>query len=181
MSTATIVILTVAIVLIAILAWMLFRKERTKKLRSRFGPEYDRTIEQYGTAAKAERDLEMRQKRMQKVNIRPLTPEERERFAQRWQGLQSRFVDDPSGTIRDADRLIVEIMTARGYPMVDFAGRAEDLSVDHPLVVSHYRTAQEIAAKHEKGAASTEELRRAVVCYRELYEELLERQLAPRS
>jgi hypothetical protein len=78
-------------------------------------------------------------------------------------------VDDPSGTIRDADRLIVEIMTARGYPMV----------VDPPLVVSHYRTAQEIAAKHEKGAATTEDLRRAVVCYRELYEELLERHLAP--
>jgi hypothetical protein len=181
MNTATIVILVVAIALIAILAWMLIRKERTKKLRSRFGPEYDRTIEQYGTAAKAEQDLEKRQKRMQKVNIRPLTPDEKERFATRWQALQSRFVDDPSGTIRDADRLIVEIMTARGYPMVDFVGRAEDLSVDHPLVVSRYRTALEIAAKHEKGAANTEDLRRAVVCYRELYEELLERQLAPRS
>jgi len=118
---------------------------------------------------------------MQKVNIRPLTQEERERFADRWQALRSRFVDDPSGTIRDADRLIVEIMTARGYPRVDFEGRAEDLSVDHPLAISHYRTAREIAAKHEKGAATTEDLRRAVVCYGELYEELLERHLAPRS
>ena len=180
MSTAAIVILIVAIVVIAILAWMLFRKERTKKLRKQFGPEYDRTIEQYGTPAKAERDLEMRQKRMQKVNIRQLTPAERERFGERWQALQSRFVDDPAGTIHEADLLVMEIMSARGYPTVGFEGRADDLSVDHPLVVTHYRKAHDIAGKHEKGAATTEELRQAVVCYRELFEELLERHLATR-
>jgi hypothetical protein len=183
MSTTTvlIVILVLAVLVIAGLAWKLFQKRHTKKLRSQFGPEYDRTIEQYGTATKAERDLEARQKRMQKVNIRPLTPPERERFAERWRAMQSRFVDDPSGSIRDADRLVVEIMTARGYPMVQFEGRADDLSVDHPLVVSHYRMAHEIANKHERGEATTEDLRRAVVCYRELYEELLERHLASRS
>jgi hypothetical protein len=183
MSTTTvlIVILVLAVLVIAGLAWKLFQKQHTKKLRSQFGPEYDRTIEQYGTASKAERDLESRQKRMQRVNIRPLTPAERERFAERWHALQSRFVDDPSGTIRDADSLVVEIMAARGYPVVGFEGRADDLSVDHPLVVSHYRTAHEVATKHERGAATTEELRRAVVCYRELYEELLERHLASRS
>jgi hypothetical protein len=183
MTTTTVltVILLLAVLVIAGLAWKLFQKQHTKKLRSRFGPEYDRTIEQYGTAAKAERDLEARQKRMQKVNVRPLSPAERERFAGRWHALQSRFVDDPSGTIRDADRLVVEIMAARGYPMVEFEGRADDLSVDHPLVVSHYRMAHDIATKHERGAANTEELRRAVVCYRELYEELLERHLASRS
>jgi hypothetical protein len=183
MSTATvlIVILVLAVLVIAGLAWKLFRKQHTKKLRSQFGPEYDRTIEQYGTAAQAERDLETRQKRMQRVTIRPLAPAERERFAERWHALQSCFVDDPSGSIRDADRLVVEIMTARGYPMVGFEGRADDLSVDHPLVVSHYRMAHDIATRHESGAATTEELRRAVVCYRELFEELLERHLASRS
>ena len=181
MTTTAIVILVSAIVVIAILAWMLFRKEHTKKLRAQFGPEYDRTMAQYGTPTRAERDLDMRQRRMRKVNIRPLTPAERERFAERWQALQSRFVDDPTATIRDADLLVIEIMRTRGYPMVEFEGRADDLSVDHPLVVSHYRMAHDIAAKHEKGAATTEELRRAVVCYRELYEELLERHMASRS
>jgi hypothetical protein len=182
MTTTTVLtlILIVAIVAIAGLAWKLFQRQRSRKLRSQFGPEYDRTIEQYGEPSKAERDLEARQKRMGKVNIRPLTPDERERFADRWQVVQSRFVDDPAGTIREADRLIVEIMLARGYPMVEFEGRAEDLSVDHPLVVSHYRMAHEIALKHQRGAANTEELRRAVVCYRELFEELLERHLVPK-
>jgi len=183
MSTNSVltVILIVAVLVIAGLAWKLFQRQRSKKLRSQFGPEYDRTIEQYGEATKAERDLEARKKRMEKVNVHSLTPMERDRFADRWQTLQGRFVDDPSATIREADRLVMEIMVARGYPMVEFEGRADDLSVDHPLVVTHYRTAHEIALQHEKGAATTEDLRRAVVCYRELFEELLERHLASRS
>jgi hypothetical protein len=176
-----IAILIVAVLVVAVLAWKLFQRQRTRRLRSHFGPEYDRTIEQYGEPVKAERDLEARQKRMQKVNIRPLTPAERERFADRWQGVQSRFVDDPSGTIREADRLVSELMSARGYPVTEFEGRADDISVDHPYVVSNYRLAHEIALKHERGASTTEDLRKAVVCYRELFEELLERHLAPRS
>ncbi len=180
-TTALVLILIVAVLVIAGLAWKLFHRQRTKKLRSQFGPEYDRTIEQYGESSKAEKALETRQKRMQKVNIHPLTMAERESFADRWQVVQSRFVDDPSGTIREADRLVTEIMVARGYPMVEFEGRAEDLSVDHPLVVSHYRMAHDIAQKHAGGAATTEDLRRAVVCYRELYEELLEKHLVSRS
>lgn len=182
MTTTTVLtlILIVAILVIAGLAWKLFERQRTRNLRSHFGPEYDRTIEQYGEPSKAERDLEARKKRMEKVNIRPLTPVERERFAERWQSVQSRFVDDPAGTIRDADKLVVDIMVARGYPMVEFDGRADDLSVDHPLVVSNYRQAHDIALKHQRGAATTEELRRAVVFYRDLFEELLERHLAPR-
>lgn len=180
-TTVLILILIVAILVIAGLGWKLFHRQHTKKLRSQFGPEYDRTIEQYGEQAKAEKDLEARQKRMEKASIRPLTTNERERFADRWQVVQSSFVDDPAATIREADRLIVEIMMARGYPMVEFEGRAEDLSVDHPLVVNHYRTAHEITLKHQRGAANTEELRRAVVCYRELFEELLERHLVPRA
>jgi hypothetical protein len=125
MTTATVLTLIpiVAILVIAGLAWKLFRSRRTRKLRSQFGLEYDRTIEQYGGAAKAERDLETRQKRVEKANIRSLTPIEREQFADRWQTVQSRFVDVPAGTIRDADSLVVEIMLARGYPMVEFEGR----------------------------------------------------------
>jgi len=180
-ETVLIVILIVAVLAIAGLAWKLFHKQHTKKLRSQFGPEYDRAIEQYGASAQAEKDLEARQKRMQKIDIHSLTPVERERFADRWQVVQSRFVDDPSATIREADRLVAEIMAARGYPMVEFDGRADDLSVDHPIVVAHYRTAHDIALKHERAAATTEDLRRAVVCYRELFEELLERHLASRS
>lgn len=180
-TTVLVLILIVAVLVIAGLVWKLFQRQRSRKLRSQFGPEYDRTIELYGEPAMAERDLEARQKRIQKANIRSLNTSERERFADRWNTVQWRFVDDPSGAIREADSLVTEIMVARGYPMVDFEGRPDDLSVDHPLVVSHYRSAHDIALKHDHGAATTEDLRRAVVCYRELHEELLERHLASRS
>jgi len=180
MSTAAIVILIVAIVVIGILAWFLYRQQRSRKLRTHFGPEYERTFRQYGESAKAEEALVARQKRMEKVQIRPLTEQERDRFATTWNTVQSRFVDDPAGSIRDADRLVTDVMVARGYPMADFERRADDISVDHPFVVSNYRTAHEIALSDQSGQATTEDLRRAVVCYRKLFEELVEGPVMPR-
>lgn len=179
MSTTTvlIVVLILAVAAIAALGWILYGRRRSRNLRTRFGPEYERTVQQYGEPTRAERDLEARQKRMGRINIRPLTSPEQERFAERWQTIQARFVDDPAGTIREADQVVTQIMVARGYPMVEFDGRADDLSVDHPYVVTHYRVAHQIALSEQSGTATTEDLRRAVVHYRELVEELLERQL----
>jgi len=179
MTTTGAIILVAAIVVIAIVALLLYRKQRSQKLRSHFGPEYERTYRQYGDAAKAEDALMARQKRMEKVNIHSLTDDERERFASLWQSVQSRFVDDPAGSIREADRLVNDVMAARGYPMADFEHRADDISVDHPHVVSNYRTAHEIAVAQEGGQTSTEDLRQAVVCYRRLFEELLEGHSVP--
>ena len=179
-NTILIAVIVVAVVIIAVLAWALMRKQRTKNLRSRFGAEYDRTFRQYGESAKAEEDLIARQKRMEKVKIHPLTDEERERFHDLWLGVQSRFVDSPAGTIREADRLVSEVMTARGYPMADFERRADDISVDFPHVVTNYRVAHEIALSEQGGKASTEDLRKAVVAYRKLFEELLEGHVAHR-
>ena len=181
MSTLSVVIVIVAIVIIiAALGWMFLRKQRSQKLRSHFGPEYDRAFRQYGESAKAEDALLARQRRMEKISIRPLTDPERDRFAALWTSIQSRFVDDPSGSIREADQLVSDVMLARGYPMADFDRRADDISVDHPYVVSNYRSAHEIALSGQSGQASTEDLRKAVVCYRKLFEELLEAHVAPR-
>src|SRR5579859_5373244 len=119
MTTTGAIILVAAIVVSAIVALLLYRKQRSQKLRSHFGPEYERTYRQYGDAAKAEDALLARQKRMEKVNIHSLTDDERERFASLWQSVQSRFVDDPAGSIREADRLVNDVMAARGYPMAD--------------------------------------------------------------
>ncbi len=179
MTTATILILIGVIVIVAIAAYLIFRRQRSRKLRSHFGPEYERAIQQYGESAKAEEALAARQKRMEKVNIRPLTEPERDRFAALWTGVQSRFVDDPAGAIREADHLVTDVMVARGYPMTDFARRADDLSVDHPYIVSNYRMAHEIALRDQSGEASTEDLRKAVVCYRKLFEELVDAHVAP--
>jgi hypothetical protein len=181
MTTTTVLILVAAIIFVAVVAWVFFRRQRSRKLRSHFGPEYERAFRQYGESAKAEDALAARQKRMEKVQTRPLTDPERDRFTNLWNGVQSRFVDDPAGSIREADHLVMDVMMARGYPMADFERRADDISVDYPYVVSNYRIAHEIALTDQAGKASTEDLRKAVVCYRRLFEELMEAQVAPRK
>jgi hypothetical protein len=175
MSTTTAIILTLIILVIAAAAWFLFTRRRTARLRSRFGPEYDHAVHEYGTPARAEAALRNRAKRIERLSLRPLTPEDSERFDKRWRELQSRFVDDPAASIHAADSLICEVMEARGYPMTDFDRRAEDISVEHPQVVQNYRTAHEIALRQEEeGNATTEDLRHALVCYRDLFDEMLE-------
>jgi len=178
MTATGIVLLIVAVIVIAILGWHLVRERRSKALRSRFGPEYDFAMREFGSRPKAEDALAAREKRMEKLHVHPLSNEEHDRFAGQWHDLQARFVDDPSGSIEDADRLVCEVMRARGYPMSEFEHRAEDLSVDHPHVVRNYRAAHQIAARHDKGQASTEDLRQGLVYYRDLFDELLEAHVA---
>lgn len=163
----------VVVAAIAVAAFLFTKKRRSQALRERFGPEYDRVVRQEGTAARAEEVLEFRAKRRDKFDIKPLTAAGRAEFASRWANLQPQFVDDPKGSVNRADELVTEIMRARGYPMGDFEQRAADISVDHPVVVDNYRTAHDIALRHNAGKATTEDLRKAMVHYRALFEDLL--------
>jgi FtsZ-interacting cell division protein ZipA len=164
----------VVVVVVAAVAFVTSRKRRSLKLRERFGPEYDRVLKQEGDARKAEGVLEFREKRREKFQIRPLSPDDKYSFAVRWDEVQSRFVDDPRGAVTVADGLVTEVMQRRGYPIGEFEQRAADISVDHPLVVDNYRAAHDIALRHNAGKASTEDLRQAMVHYRVLFQELLE-------
>ena len=169
--------LILAIVLIALavaaVAWLVVQKQKSTKLRRRFGPEYDRAIKEYGGRTKAEAELNKREQRVAGLNIIPITAAEAARFSNAWSSLQSRFVDDPKGVVPEADLLVRELMIKRGYPMGDFELRAADISVDHPSVVKNYRAAQIIALRNARREADTEELRTAVVHYRTLFDELL--------
>jgi len=174
MDTSTAIILAiVVIVLVGAVAWIMMQR-RTQELRKRFGPEYDRVISERGDARQAESELAARQKRVERLDIHPLELAERERFIEAWRATQSRFVDAPAEAIKDADRLVSEVMRARGYPVGDFEQRAADISVDHPIVLENYRAAREIALANERGEAGTEDLRQAIVHYRALFEDLLE-------
>jgi hypothetical protein len=174
MTATGIILLIVAVAVIAVLAWHLARERRSKRLRSRFGPEYDHTLRELGSRPRAEEALARREHRVEKIHIRPLSRDQHDRFAEAWHDVQARFVDDPAVAIEEADRLVCDVMRARGYPVADFDRRVEDLSVDHSHVVSNYRAAHEIALQRETGAATTEDLRRAMVYYRDLFDELLE-------
>jgi hypothetical protein len=176
LSNPTLLIVAVVVIVMALLAvaWLLGQQRRRRAhLRERFGPEYDRTVTAVGTTGKAEAVLAEREKRVATYHIRALSPEERARFAEAWSRVQAKFVDDPSAAVTEADRLVNDLMSTRGYPMADFDRRADDLTVEHAKVVHHYRAAREIAVRHERHAASTEELRQALVHYRELFAELL--------
>ncbi len=170
-----IVIVALLVGVIIFLAGLLFtQKRRSQQLQSRFGPEYDRAVRQYGDQKHAEAELAAREKRVTRFRIVPLSREDGARFAEAWRSVQSRFVDDPHAAVQDADRRVRELMERRGYPMGDFEQRAADLSVDHPSVVENYRAAHQIALRNEGGTASTEELRKAIVHYRAIFDELLE-------
>jgi len=169
-------LVVVVILIIAALAWLYVRKRRTTTadLRQRFGPEYERAVRQHGSERKAEAKLEDREKRVEKLNIRDLDPMEHERFLQRWESVQSRFVDSPKGAVAEADDLVSSLMKTRGYPVSDFDQRAADISVDHPRVVENYRSAHEIALRVGTSGATTEDLRTAMIHYRSLFEELVQ-------
>jgi hypothetical protein len=164
----------VVVVLVAVAAWLFSRKKQSERLQQRFGPEYDRTLGELGGRTKAEAELRAREKRVEHFSITPLAPAEAARFSQAWNALQGRFVDNPKEVVVQADQLVRELMLKRGYPMGDFERRAADISVDHPAVVEHYRAAQTITARDERGEADTEELRKAVVHYRVLFDEMLD-------
>jgi hypothetical protein len=163
------------IALLALAAWLVSRrKKQSERLQQRFGAEYGRTVGELGGRTKAESELKAREERVELLTITPLAPAEAARFSQAWNALQGRFVDNPTGVVVQADQLVRELMVKRGYPMGDFEHRAGDISVDHPAVVENYRAAQAIAARSERGEADTEELRKAVVHYRVLFDEMLE-------
>ncbi len=175
MNSTWYIIIVVAVLVIAglILAPIFSRRNRSQNLRTKFGSEYDRTVQVVGDEKKAQIELEERQKRVKNLNILPLSASDRERYLADWSAVQSKFVDEPGQAIQDADRLIMEVMQLRAYPLSDFDQRAADISVGYPNLVSNYRAARAIAVKNEQQLADTEELRQAMIYYRPLFEELL--------
>lgn len=172
-NTVVLVVVVIAI-LVALAVWLQMRRRKSEELERRFGPEYQRAVQDLGSRDKAEAELQARQKRVEQLNIVPLSPPDAQRFHEAWRALQARFVDDPKGALVDADRLVRELMQKRGYPMADFERRAADISVHHPQVVSNYRAAQDIARRDREGGVDTEGMRQAVIHYRALFAELLE-------
>jgi hypothetical protein len=175
-TTTQITMALVAVVILAagIAIWFLMSKRRTAGLRTQFGEaEYDRTLKEGGSRRQAEAALDKRADRVEGLHIRPLSSGDRVRFVEAWGRIQGRFVDGPGSAVTDADKLLGDVMSTRGYPVSNFEQRAADISVDHPLVLENYRIAHQSALLQSKGQASTEDLRQAMIHYRTLFEELV--------
>jgi len=177
MNTTTIVIIGFfalgVIAAIALAIWSYTTRRRTEQLRSKFGPEYNRALRTDGDPRHAEQLLHERERRVAKLNIKPLNDQQRAEFADEWEHAQARFVDHPEAAVANADVLVQEVMNVRGYPVTDFEQRVADVSVDHPAVVQNYRIAHDIAIRHEREDVGIEKLREAMLHYRALFADLL--------
>ena len=171
MNAATIVIVLVVGVVVGVGIAYLFQRNRSLRLRERFGPEYSRAVAETGDRWRAESALERRAKRVERLHVRTLSSAERRHFLEAWHEVQGRFVDDPNGSLLEADRLIASVMSAEGYPVADFEQRAADISVDHPGVVENYRGGHRVVEAQDR--ADTEDLRQGMIHYRTLFEDLL--------
>jgi hypothetical protein len=170
----SIVVAVAVIAVVGILAWLFNRKRRTERLRTQFGSaEYARAVKEGRGQRKAEAVLDKRTNRVESLHIQPLGPGDRARFVESWRRVQTRFVDGPGGAVTEADQLLGDVMSTRGYPVSDFEQRAADISVNYPLVLENYRCAHKIAVRQAQGQASTEELRQAMIHYRTLFDELV--------
>ena len=173
-ETAWLIVAGVVVaILIAAVVIVTVRRRNTERLKSRFGSEYARTVDETGDAKLAETELRDREARVKEFRLKQLSEADRTRLTQSWRNIQGDFVDDPAGAFTHADELIIEAMAARGYPTTDFDQRSADLSVEHPEVVQNYRKGHEIAVRHADGQAGTEELRQGMVSYRSLFNELI--------
>ncbi len=172
-DNTTILIVVGVVLALLLLGWLLMRRRRTDTLREHFGDEYQRTVDTQGGRAKAEAELLEREKRAKKLEIRPLTPDENERFSGDWQAAKALFVDSPAEAIGRSDQLLADLMKTRGYPMGDFDSRHANLTVEHGDVAKHYLAGHEIAERAKTGEASTEELRQAMQHYEALFTDLV--------
>ena len=175
MSTGIIVGIVVAVIVVGAVVFAVMAVFRRRRLQQRFGPEYDRLVGESDSRRQAEAELTKRERRVQGLDIQPLTDVARASYAARWTSIQEQFVDAPADAVSGAQFLVADVMTERGYP----AGRGDqdqvlaDLSVEHSDTLDRYRAAEEISGKAAAGTASTEDLRQAMVHYHALFADLL--------
>ncbi|MFF4772494.1 hypothetical protein ACFY05_06505 [Microtetraspora fusca] len=169
-----VVAIAIVVVILAVGYVVMTNLNRRRRLKERFGPEYDRTVRERDSRKEAEQELHARELRHSRLDVRPLSQESRTAYARKWSEVQERFVDAPGFAVTEADALVTSVMTDRGYPTEDFEQRLSDLSVEHASTLDHYRRAHEISRRAARQDATTEELRQAMVHYRALFQELLD-------
>jgi Tfp pilus assembly protein PilX len=173
MSPGAIAGIVVAILIIAALLFGLALNMRRRRLRERFGPEYDRVVREHDSQREAEAELAQRERRIRALDIRPLSPTARAQYSAEWTAVQQQFVDAPQAAVTGALTLVTAVMRDRGYPTEDYDQEVADLSVEHAAILDHFRAAHDISQRASAGDISTEDLRQAMIHYRALFTDLL--------
>jgi len=170
-TQAILVVLVVAVVVAAAVTFVLMQRRRA--LREKFGEEYERLVEEHQSTSAAEKELRDRERKHAELDLRELTPEARARYTEEWQEVQARFVDAPEESVVAADEVVTKVLSDIGYPTGEFDDQAAHVSVDHARTLSAYRRAHEITERSTRHEATEDELRQAVLDYRELVTDLL--------
>ncbi|MVU77311.1 hypothetical protein GPX89_08635 [Nocardia sp. ET3-3] len=175
MSATNWTIVVVAVVVVIVAAVLIARPAlRRQRLRRRFGPEYDRAVEQSDDRRGAEHELIEREHRHANLDLHELSAEQKQHYLMAWSGVQQQFVDDPAGAVTAADRLVTTLMSERGYPSENYDQQLADLSVEHTATLDHYRAAHSVATRPAAAQVSTEDMRAALVHYRVLVQDLID-------
>ncbi len=150
------------------------RRRREANLQEQFLPQDEREEQARGERDVAQHRSEVAD-RPDGLDIRPVDPAARDHYTQRWEAVQTEFVDQPGPALDEADRLVTDVMRDRGYPVEDFDEHAELVAADHPQVVEHYRAACAVRqGRHGLlGASDTEDLQQAFGHYHALFDELM--------
>jgi hypothetical protein len=173
MSTGLVIVLVIVLLVLIAVALLAVRASRRRKLQKTFGPEYDRVVADSGSRTDAEKELREREKRHAELELKELSAESRARYSAAWEEVQIEFVDNPEQAVATADDLTTRLIAERGYPTGDYDEQLANLSVEHARPLGHYRDAHEISLRSQRGEASTEDLRQALVHYRALFADLL--------
>ena len=179
MTQTQMALVFIAVIVVVAVSVLVVLQRRSANLRARFGPEYDRAVAETGNRFKAESQLESVEKRVRSYSLTTLSAADRDRFRQSWRKIQAEFVDDPCRALSEADKLLGTVMLACGYPPSDFENRAAEISVDHATVVENYRAGHDIAVLHSQRQATTEDLRKGMIHYRALFNELIGEEQVP--
>ena len=170
-SQAIVMVLIVALVVAAVVTFVFMQRRRA--LREKFGEEYERLVDEFQSTSAADKELRERERRHAELELRELTPEARTRYIDEWQEVQARFVDAPEESVVAADEFVTKVLEDIGYPTGEFDDQAAHVSVDHARTLSAYRRAHEITERSTRHEATEDELRQAVLDYRELVTDLL--------
>src|SRR5258708_38585267 len=173
MSTGATVAIIVVIVIIIALAAFAAMASRRRRLKERFGPEYDRLVADQQSQRKAEAELASRERRVRSLDIRPLTATARTEYMAQWTSIQEHFVDHPAAAVSQAQQLVTAVLRDRGYPTEGYEQILADLSVEHARNLEHYRAAHALSETAANGSASTEDMRQAMIHYRAMFDDLL--------
>ena len=109
----------------------------------------------------------------------PLRDADRDRYQAAWRQVQALFVDDPRSGVLDADRLVSNVLRARGYRLPDSVTREAPGELEGPEIVERYWAGHDVVVRRQDANLQAGDLWSAMADYQAVLDALLEPDEAP--